>query len=283
MTEETIALEQLLGVEGLALLRGLAGTDSADSAAARRRSEIRELIRRSADADPGPAASDSDVRAGYAAWSARYDDPGNPIVELEQPIVWSMLDRLTPGRALDAACGTGRHTRQLADRGWTVTGVDLTPEMLDRARAAVREARFAIGELRQLPAADSSLELVVCGLALAHLPDPAPAIAEFARVLVPGGHAVISTLHPLQVHLGWHAQFTRADGSRGFVREYPHAHADYLRSFRDVGLEVLDCAEPALEAAHVRARRRLFAAVPEAALEAYVGLPAVLIWHLRAR
>ena len=53
-------------------------------------------------------------------------------------------------------------------------------------------------------------------------------MAEFARVLQPGGRLVLSVLHPFQAHLGWHAPYEDAEGRRGFVREHPHTHADYI-------------------------------------------------------
>ena len=276
MSADAAPLDVLLGVAGLALLRHL---HEPDGDAGARIAEIRELL--AAHPTMTRPAAEADARRGYASWSGTYDEPGNPIVELEQPLLWSMLAGLAPGVALDAACGTGRHTRRLVDLGHTVTGVDLTPAMLARARVAVPEATFAEGDLRALPVPDASVDVLVCGLALAHLPDPAPAVAEFARVLAPGGHALVSSLHPMQIQLGWHATFADADGRRGFVREHPHGHAVHLRAFRKCGLEVLDCAEPLLEAAHVAAKRRVYAAIPRTAVAAYAGLPAVLIWHLR--
>ncbi|MGH9206343.1 MAG: class I SAM-dependent methyltransferase, partial [Acidimicrobiales bacterium] len=61
-----------------------------------------------------------------------------PIIGLEEPAVWSVLELLAPGRALDAACGTGRHARFLVERGHDVVGVDYTPEMLARSKLALR-------------------------------------------------------------------------------------------------------------------------------------------------
>ena len=288
MADVTHSEEMLIGIEGLALLRHL-HEEAGEAAAERRIDEVRALLAQPTGAEPIGAepidaepASEVDPRAGYARWSESYDEPGNPIVSLEQPAVWSMLACAPPGRALDAACDTGRHTRRLVDLGHETVGVDLTPEMLERARQTVPEAHFAHGDLRALPAPDAHFDVVVCGLALAHLPELAPAVGELARVLAPGGRLVISALHPFQVHLGWHAEFTGADGRRGFVREHPHPHADYLRTFRAAGLEVLDCSEPRLQPVHVQAKRRAFRAIPDASLAAYVGLPAVLVWHLCA-
>ena len=105
-------------------------------------------------------------------------------------------------------------------------------------------ARFAEGDLLEIPFADDTFELAVCALAIAHLPRPADAIAELARVLRPGGRLIVSVLHPFLASLGWHAPFTDVDGRRGFVREHPHTHSTYLAALRAAGLALSDMAEP---------------------------------------
>lgn len=267
--------ELLVGIEGLALLRNL--YDGTDADAEQRLAEVRWLLddeRFSA----GELTSEADPRDGYGFWSPSYDEPGNPIIALEEREVRSLIEKLPPGQALDAACGTGRHARHLASLGHRVTGVDLTPEMLERARQAVPEAAFHEAELREIPADDGQFALVVCGLALAHVADLSSAIAELARVLTPGGHLIVSVLHPFLAFLGWHAPFQGDDGARRFVREYPHTHADYLKAFSAAGLRVQGCIELQLSDAEVAAKRRAFRSIPDATVAAYVGLPAVLIW-----
>lgn len=211
-------------------------------------------------------------------WSQRYDEPGNPIIALEEPEMWSLIEALPPGPALDAACGTGRHARRLVSLGHDVVGVDLTPEMLERAHDAVPEAVFHQADLRHIPADHGQFALIVCGLALAHVADLFSAITELARVLATGGHLIVSVLHPLQALLGWHAPFEGELGERRFVREHPHTHANYLNAFNAAGLQVRHCSEPELSAAEIVAKRRAFRHVPDATVAAYLGLPAVLIW-----
>jgi SAM-dependent methyltransferase len=276
--------ELLVGIEGLALLRHL--YDGSDDAADRRLAEVRRIVDDAA-LDGGELTTESDARTGYRAWSDNYDEPGNPLIALEEPAVWSLVDGLGPvdpqaGReALDAACGTGRHARHLVQRGYRVIGTDLTPEMLAKARANVPGAGFVEADLRDLPLESGRFDLVTCGLAVAHLPELGPAVGEMARVLRPGGRAVVSVLHPFQAHLGWHAPFEDAEGRRGFVREHSHTHADYFTAFRAAGLEVDDCVEPELGPDQARTKRRAHRHAPEATLAAYVGLPAALVWLVR--
>jgi SAM-dependent methyltransferase len=269
--------ELLVGVEGLALLRHL--YDGEDSDADARLAEVRRVLDDEAFA-AGELTEESGARTGYDAWSDTYDAPGNPVVAIEEPVVWSAVAELPPGRAVDAGCGTGRHSLRLAELGHDVTGIDLSPAMLQHARSRVPKATFLEGDLRALPFEDATADVVVSGLALAHLPDLGPPVAEIGRILRPGGHAVLSTLHPFQAQLGWHAPFEDAQGRRGFVREHPHTHADYLAAFRAAGLTVHDCVEPLLTDELVVAKRRAFRHIPEAVTAAYVGLPVVLVWDV---
>jgi ubiquinone/menaquinone biosynthesis C-methylase UbiE len=119
-------------------------------------------------------------------------EPGNRLIGKEQPIVRQILDRLPPGTAVDAACGTRRHAEYLAALDHTVIGVDSSPEMLAIARAKVPAGEFREGDLHHLSVPDQHADVVVCALALTHVPDLAPVMAEFAHVLRPDGHLVIS-------------------------------------------------------------------------------------------
>src|SRR5262245_17586069 len=125
----------VLGTEGLALLRTWLVAD--DETLGRRAGELARPARRP---DEPPMAvrldvPELDVESGYARWATSYDDAANPLIRVEEPVVRALIDRVPAGRALDAACGTGRHTAYLAARGHRVAGVDATAAMLEKARA----------------------------------------------------------------------------------------------------------------------------------------------------
>ncbi len=102
-------------------------------------------------------------------------------------------------RWLESACGTGLVSRALASKVGSVTGVDLTPAMLEQAkRGAVDEgianASFDVGDATALELADASFDGAVTRLSLHHIPLPGRVVAEMARVVRPGGWIVVGDL-----------------------------------------------------------------------------------------
>lgn len=270
--------EFLVGVEGLALLR-LAFDDAADARASRL-AELRGLLSRIGD-DPGldepMAGAEHGVEAGYRIWSETYDRPLR-LFSLEEPPMLRRIDRLSNGTVLDAACGSGRYSAHLVERGHDVIGVDRSEAMLDLARGKLPQATFRRGDLTDLPVDDGAVDASVCALALVHVEDLDAAMSELARVLRPGGRLIISDVHPFLVSLGWQAQFPTGDDGRGFMRLHRHHLSEYVAAALRCGLVVRGCEEPLLTEAG--ARTAAAELIPDANRQAFVGLPAVVVWEL---
>ena len=218
------------------------------------------------------------VRSGYTLWAATYDGP-NPAIRMEEPVVHDIIERLPVGRALDAACGTGRHAIYLHARGWEVIGVDATPAMLDQARAKAPAVRFQTGDLLALPLADASVDLAVCSLALTHVPELEAAIVELARVVRPGGTVIVSDIHPTATLIGGTAAFPH-EGGFAHVRNLHHPLSAYLRAARTAGLVVVECAEVESDEELVRSHLA-YGFHPEAVRHAFESIPFVVVWELR--
>lgn len=103
-------------------------------------------------------------------------------------------------RSLDAACGTGYGSKLLADHGAAaVLGVEIDERTIAYAERyhAHDRVRFAAADVTRCPAQDHSIDLVTSFETIEHLRDPAALIAEFLRVLAPGGMLVLSTPNDL--------------------------------------------------------------------------------------
>jgi SAM-dependent methyltransferase len=101
---------------------------------------------------------------------------------------------------LDVGCGTGVVAVTAARRGARVTGLDLTPQLLDRARenAALAQVSidFHLGDVEQLPFADNEFDVVLSQYGHMFAPRPDVAVGEMLRVLRPGGTIAFSTWPP---------------------------------------------------------------------------------------
>ena len=182
---------------------------------------------------------------GYALWSESYDDEQNPLIMVEEPRVEALLQRLPlPSRVLDAGTGTGRWALRLAAGGSEVTGIDASLPMLELARQKAERAglplHFEVGDLQQtLPFPDCYFDLVLCALALCHVPDLRGPIGEMARVTAPGGHLLITDFHPQAVANGWDTTIHRRSEAYTLPTAR-HTRDGYLQALETGGCEVMD-------------------------------------------
>lgn len=96
-----------------------------------------------------------------------------------------------PARVADLGCGTGTLARLLVDEGYAVDGLDLSPEMIRRARAKVPEAKFKVGDAAA-PALDTaSYDIVLSRHVLWAMPDPERAFGRWIALLKPEGIVVL--------------------------------------------------------------------------------------------
>lgn len=108
-------------------------------------------------------------------------------------------------RVLEVGCGPGHLSIRLArQHGLDVTGLDLDPAMIERARANAdrsedgdeRWPSFLVGDVAALPFPDESFDLVVSTMSMHHWADPTAGMAEIDRVLRPGASALIWDFRP---------------------------------------------------------------------------------------
>jgi malonyl-CoA O-methyltransferase len=182
-------------------------------------------------------------QAAYALWAAQYPAAAhNRLMELEQAALLALLPPLTAKIVLDLACGTGRYAQLAQVRGASmVIGCDNSLPML----TAGKLPHTALAPLAALPLKGDSIDVIVCGLAVGHVPALDVPLREMARVLKVGGMALVSDFHPFQALSG--GQRTFRVGKQTFaVEHHIHLYSDYLRSTQAVGLQITAVAEPLL-------------------------------------
>jgi ubiquinone/menaquinone biosynthesis C-methylase UbiE len=167
---------------------------------------------------------------GIADW---YDTEFQP-----EPLAsetWQVLTRLLgdgSGSLLDVGCGTGSYTAALAERGWDVTGVDVSGDMLRRAEA--RGVKTVRADAASLPFEDASFDAAVSVFTSTDVDDLGAVVREIVRVLRPGAALVSVAAHPCfvgphskydpesgvpELHPGWYRRVGRYAESPGVWRE----------------------------------------------------------------
>ena len=109
-------------------------------------------------------------------------------------------------RVLDVACGTGAVSSAAAEAGANVTGIDMSPAMVETARRNGVDARVMDAERLDFP--DGSFDHVLCAFAIFFLPDPGRALGEWRRVLRPGGRLALSAFADFDPRWEWIEEFT---------------------------------------------------------------------------
>lgn len=98
------------------------------------------------------------------------------------------------GNVLDVACGTGDMAVSLVERGCTVTGVDISKEMMAIAKRKAPQAEYRLADVERLPFGDAGFDAVTCAFGVRNFVHLEQGLCEMLRVLKPGGRMVILEL-----------------------------------------------------------------------------------------
>ena len=118
-----------------------------------------------------------------------------------------------PARTLELGCGEGRVARDLADRGYAVTGLDVAPSLVAAAAEADSRSEFVVGDAASAPFDERAFDLVVAYNSLIDVEDMRAVVGEAGRVLRLGGHFCACVPHPFSDA----GEFTGAEPDAPFV------------------------------------------------------------------
>lgn len=124
-------------------------------------------------------------------WNRRWEERGFHCSDDPVGVVADELADLSPGRALDLGCGSGRTAIWLADRGWSVTGIDFSEAALAVARASRPEVDWVLADVREFEPEPGAFDLVL--VLYLHLPpdDRREILAGATAALARGGTLVV--------------------------------------------------------------------------------------------
>jgi SAM-dependent methyltransferase len=192
-----------------------------------------------------------DVRSGYAEWVDTYEQTVQDAMDIE------LLERLAEvdwaGEVADLGCGTGRTGAWLAGRGAiAIDGVDVTPEMLARARERGVYRELVEADVAHTGLASDAYDLVVTSLVDEHLADLRPLYAEAARVAKPDGTYVIVGYHPhFIMSSGMPTHYDSASGEPVAIETHVHLFSDHVRAARGAGWTLVESQERVIDDAWI--------------------------------
>lgn len=201
-------------------------------------------------------AAAGEIPALYDRWSESYDTDTNRTRDLAGAVLRNELDGLVDVDVVELGCGTGRNTAWLLERARSLTALDFSSGMLEKARTRMAGSgvRFVQHDIRTpLPLEDASADLVVITLVLEHVAHPGSVFLECFRVLRTGGAVFVCELHPYRQWSGSVAQFTEpVTGECTKVPAYEHSVSELVNDGLAAGLRPVRLGEwrdPADEAA----------------------------------
>jgi len=173
-----------------------------------------------------------DIAAAYDRWADRYDEDRNKTRDMASSVL-RQADLALKGRGvIEIGCGTGFNTEWLAERAASVTALDFSEGMLQRARARLGSPRVRLlrHDIRDpWPVSASSADVIVAMLVFEHVEHLLPAFAEAFRCLRPGGDFFVCELHPARQLHGSRAEFVNpASGQLEQVTSFVHSVSAYV-------------------------------------------------------
>lgn len=185
------------------------------------------------------------TQQAYNQWAAQYDTNLNRTRDLEGKALREMLAPIPVTRCLEIGCGTGKNTEWLIKKAKHVTAVDLSENMLAKAKEKINSGavRFLQADITKPWSIDTeSYDLVTFSLVLEHIRDLEFVFKETAAVLRSGGYVYIGELHPFKQYSGSKARFETEQGLQ-VVECFNHHVSDFIQGAKRYGLTAVELNE----------------------------------------
>lgn len=186
------------------------------------------------------------AREAYNAWSHDYDNqPGNLMLSLDEQLFHSLIGKVNVENKVivDVGCGTGRHwPTLLAAEPAKITGFDVSEGMLAILKEKFPGAETHIPDGNVLLVKNESTDIVISTLTIAHIQRIDEALAEWVRILRPGGSLLITDYHPTALAGGGKRTFN-SGGETIVIRNYVHPVQQLAQLAKQFGLNIIDLIE----------------------------------------
>jgi predicted TPR repeat methyltransferase len=186
-----------------------------------------------------------DTKEAYDLWATRYDTNDNKTRDLEAQALRITLASIPFDNCLEIGCGTGKNTEWLIQKAKAVLAVDLSEEMLRKAKEKISSERVQFRQAditRDWIFTNRLYDLVSFSLVLEHIDNLEPIFEKVSKSLVQGGHVYLSELHPFKQYAGSKARFDTDEGQQ-VVNCFNHNVSDFIQAAKQHGLVLADLNE----------------------------------------
>ena len=192
------------------------------------------------------------IKQAYNSWAEQYDSNQNKTRDLEAISLRTTLAGYSFDTCLEIGCGTGKNTEWLLTKAKQITAVDLSDEMLAKAKEkeTLRQAQDKSDKVQFCQAditedwafANKQYDLVTFSLMLEHIEDLEAIFKKASRVVSPGGFVYVGELHPFKQYSGTKARFDTEEGQQ-IVTCFNHHISDFTQAAKNNGFEIVEVQE----------------------------------------
>jgi ubiquinone/menaquinone biosynthesis C-methylase UbiE len=186
-----------------------------------------------------------DAGKAYNEWASQYDTNNNKTRDLEGQALRVSLANIPFNNVLEIGCGTGKNTEWFAEKAKEVTAIDLSDEMLARAKEKNTSGKVQFKQADiTLPwtFVDKQYDIVSFSLVLEHIHNLDHIFKEASGSLIHGGYVYIGELHPYKQYSGTKARFDTEDGQQ-VVECFDHHISDFIQTAKKYGFKLVDLDE----------------------------------------
>ena len=186
-----------------------------------------------------------DVRESYNNWADQYDSNTNKTRDLEALALKERLADISFESCLEIGCGTGKNTAWLLTKTQDITAVDLSDEMLSKAKEKILSdgVNFVQADINQpWTFTNKQFGLITFSLVLEHIEDIEGVFKKASERIKRGGYVYVGELHPFKQYAGSKARF-ETEGGEQIVPCFTHNLSDFTQAAKENGFSILDVNE----------------------------------------
>ena len=185
------------------------------------------------------------TQQAYNSWAAQYDTNENKTRDLEAKALRAILSIISFDAVLERGCGTGKNTEWILQKANSITAVDLSREMLAKAKEKIQSEKVEFIEAdinSEWTFTNKSFDLIGFSLVLEHIQNLDHIFKEVSKKLHKGGFVYVGELHPFKQYSGSKARFETEQGLH-IVQCYNHNISDFIQSAKKNGLKLIELDE----------------------------------------